>query len=338
MTVELDKIVDRYGKPEDSLIGKLPRVTCGNCRQASGKVCSDHRKKKCQECGNYITDAHMHLDYVGHAEVTRILSEIDPEWSWEPNARDADGGPSLRVLNKTVEMWGKLTLHGVTREGVGSVESGKGDTGKELIGDFLRNAGMRFGIALSLWSKSEWDEPEDATPEAPVLSDAMKAKVKRIQTIYSHLSYQGGDRLAHTREILERPDLGSHNELTEAEMDHLIVLLDAEQKAQPAAEPGTTTTYTDDGSESGVKSVVHVTVPAPARGDTAAEPALPLNEPAGASSDETAEVVRAMSKLPAKAKVALRDWCMDQGIPPAAMSMTPDQQRAVLAHIKEPTT
>ena len=336
MTVELDKIVDRYGKPEDSLIGKLPRVTYGNCRQASSKVCSDHRKKKCQECGNYITDAHMHLDYVGHAEVTRILSEIDPEWSWEPNARDADGGPSLRVLNKTVEMWGKLTLHGVTREGVGSVESGKGDTGKELIGDFLRNAGMRFGIALSLWSKSEWDEPEDATPEAPVLSDAMKAKVKRIQTIYSHLSYQGGDRLAHTREILERPDLGSHNELTEAEMDHLIVLLDAEQKAQPAEVKVDTERMQAEYDKQLERVLSGAT--GPKSGDTAAEPALPLNEPAGASSEGTAEVVQAMSKLPAKAKVALRDWCMDQGIPPAAMSMTPDQQRAVLAHIKEPTS
>jgi hypothetical protein len=29
---------------------------------------------------------------------------------------------------------------------------------KELVGDFLRNASMRFGIALSLWTKQEWED------------------------------------------------------------------------------------------------------------------------------------------------------------------------------------
>jgi hypothetical protein len=42
--------------------------------------------------------------------------------------------------------------------GVGSVRADKPDLDKELIGDFLRNASMRFGICLSLWSKSEWEE------------------------------------------------------------------------------------------------------------------------------------------------------------------------------------
>jgi len=42
--------------------------------------------------------------------------------------------------------------------GVGSVRADKQDLDKELIGDFLRNASMRFGIALSLWSKQDWSD------------------------------------------------------------------------------------------------------------------------------------------------------------------------------------
>lgn len=105
------------------------------------------------------------LDYVGHAEITRILCEIDPEWSWEPAAW-IDGRPATHTqIGKmrmrdgtvreipTVSMWGRLTLCGVTRLAVGSVEGHKADIDKELVSDFLRNAAMRFGVCLALWAK-----------------------------------------------------------------------------------------------------------------------------------------------------------------------------------------
>jgi hypothetical protein len=63
-------------------------------------------------------------------------------------------------------MWGELTVLGQTRLGVGSARHDKPDLDKELIGDFLRNAAMRFGISLSLWSKSEWEE-QQAAPRKP---------------------------------------------------------------------------------------------------------------------------------------------------------------------------
>jgi hypothetical protein len=107
------------------------------------------------------------LDYVGHAEITKILIEIDPEWSWQPVAWE-NGRPATHTqLGKmtkrdgtvlefpTVSMWGYLTLLGVTRIAVGSVEAHKADLDKELVSDFLRNAAMRFGIALALWTKGE---------------------------------------------------------------------------------------------------------------------------------------------------------------------------------------
>lgn len=105
------------------------------------------------------------LPYVGHAEITRILCEIDPEWTWAPAAW-IDGRPATHLqvgkMRKkdgtvvelpTVTMWGHLTLCGVTRTAVGSVEGHKADLDKELVSDFLRNAAMRFGISLALWAK-----------------------------------------------------------------------------------------------------------------------------------------------------------------------------------------
>jgi trans-2-enoyl-CoA reductase len=62
---------------------------------------------------------------------------------------------------------------GQTRLGVGTARHDKADLDKELIGDFLRNAAMRFGICLSLWSKTEWeDQPEGIRPAPKVDTDS----------------------------------------------------------------------------------------------------------------------------------------------------------------------
>lgn len=55
----------------------------------------------------------------------------------------------------------RLTVCGHTRLGDGTCDPIKPDAVKELISDALKNAAMRFGVALSLWSKSEaWTQPE----------------------------------------------------------------------------------------------------------------------------------------------------------------------------------
>lgn len=134
--MNLQDILGKYGIPDPSIVGKLPR----------GGVT---------------------LDFVGHAEITRILIDIDPNWSWEPVAWTTDGRPAITVVNGNAVMWGKLTVLGQTRLGVGTAKHDKADLDKELIGDFLRNAAMRFGICLSLWSKAEWeDQPDAAKPAA----------------------------------------------------------------------------------------------------------------------------------------------------------------------------
>ena len=148
-------------------IGKLPKRTCRNCGNAPGKVCKDHEKKKCQSCGNYMTTAHIDLDYVGHAQVTGRLLEVDPAWTWEPYALDAQGFPAvIEEQNGRRILWIKMTVGGVTRPGVGIVDSAKSEVEKELISDAIRNAAMRFGVALDLWAKGDL-HADDHEPPAP---------------------------------------------------------------------------------------------------------------------------------------------------------------------------
>lgn len=154
----------------DNLVGKLPKVTCFECRKKENRgECKDHRKRKCDECGAWISPAHMHLDYVGHAETTSKLLEADLGWNWEPLAFGPDGLPAYDADGG---LWIKLTVCGVTRLGYGTADNAngfkaRGDIRKEIIGDALRNAAMRFGWALNLWAKTDihdrtpQDEPTD---------------------------------------------------------------------------------------------------------------------------------------------------------------------------------
>jgi len=95
------------------------------------------------------------LDYVGHAAVTDRLLQVDPEWTWEPVAWAANGTPLWAVDGNDAVMWIKLTVAGVTRFGVGICKDNAFELEKQLISDALRNAAMRFGVALDLWSKED---------------------------------------------------------------------------------------------------------------------------------------------------------------------------------------
>ena len=133
-------------------IGKLPRVSCGACRESRDRSCDKHVKSRCGECGSGITSAHIHLDFVGHADATDRFLEVDPDWTWEPMALDARGLPAFDEDNGG--LWIRLSIAGVTRIGYGDADGKRGANAvKEAIGDALRNAGLRFGVALDLWRK-----------------------------------------------------------------------------------------------------------------------------------------------------------------------------------------
>lgn len=105
------------------------------------------------------------LDYVGHAAATHRLLDADPHWNWEPLAMSPDGLPARDADGG---MWIKLTVCGVTRLGYGSAPGKKGgDAIKELIGDAIRNAAMRFGLALDLWHKGDLHAAATVAEAAP---------------------------------------------------------------------------------------------------------------------------------------------------------------------------
>lgn len=119
----------------------------------------DSPKGKCSECGGFHGLPAVHLDYVGHAALTKRLLMVDPHWNWEPVAWTPEGLP---LLDKNGGLWIKLTVCGVTRLGYGHAD-GKagGDAIKEAVGDAMRNSAMRFGAALDLWHKGDLYDAEE---------------------------------------------------------------------------------------------------------------------------------------------------------------------------------
>lgn len=184
----------------------------------------DNEKGKCNECGGWHGLPAVHLDYVGHADLTSRLLEVDPLWTWEPMGLTDQGLPVITVREKIATMWIRLTIAGVTRLGVGSCETNKPDVEKELIGDALRNAAMRFGAALDLWSKSERAAKANEDEESP--------KTKQQREPIVDLSGQVND-LCNTvpgfRDALRavwKKDWGKANSVKESRVHEARALID----------------------------------------------------------------------------------------------------------------
>jgi hypothetical protein len=135
------KMLDSFSPNE---INKLPRYVGAEDKP---------RKSKCNICNGYHGEPSIHLDYVGHAAMTKRLLEVDMNWTWEPFAIGTNGLPQLDADGG---LWIRLTINGVTRIGYGDKGTSRGTQAiKEAIGDALRNAAMRFGGALELWHKGD---------------------------------------------------------------------------------------------------------------------------------------------------------------------------------------
>jgi len=133
----LRKILTDYAVPDPKIVSKLPK--------------------------GGIT-----LDFVGHADITRILIEIDPYWTITPVAFDEAGLPARTKIGNMIQAGFWMTVLETTRYCFGSVEERKQDIGKELVSDAIRNGAMRFGVALSLWTKAEWEDL-GAVPAKPAV-------------------------------------------------------------------------------------------------------------------------------------------------------------------------
>lgn len=130
-------------------ISKLPKPT----QKQTDEVKANFRAGvRCAICGGWHHPDVIHLDYVGHAALTDRLLDCDPAWDWEPLSLYN----GLPVMDQAGGMWIKLTVCGITRLGYGHAGTKTGgDAIKEIIGDALRNAAMRFGAALDLWHKGD---------------------------------------------------------------------------------------------------------------------------------------------------------------------------------------
>ena len=189
------------------------------------------------------------LDYVGHAAVTDRLLTVDPDWSWEPFALTEDGLPAL---DRGGNLWIRLTICGTTRIGVGD-----GKSAKECIGDAIRNAAMRFGVALDLWAKEDLVEfaqaaahrqQPTASPTSPAsprpvpppvdITASLDGEVmvtaeqtELLKALMADLALDGKAMLKAACEITGRK-VASAADLTEIEADLVIAELNA--KGTPA--------------------------------------------------------------------------------------------------------
>jgi hypothetical protein len=232
-------------------ISKRPQVNCYWCTQANkakrGTTCSDHRMAKCAGCGSYITTGHIHLDYVGHAEATDRLLDVDLEWNWEPVAWDQRGLPAF---DDDGGLWVRLTVAGVPRLGYGSADGKRGPNAtKEIIGDAIRNAGMRFGMALNLWAKTDLHADErdsdgerlaahqDVDAEESQDPWASEDELNKIAGGLRALRDVNSAKEAaiELAKILGR-EIGAPNQITQGEAEKVLDVLRKEEQARAKAE------------------------------------------------------------------------------------------------------
>jgi hypothetical protein len=157
----------------------------------------------------------LQLDYVSHAWVTDRLLQVDPLWTWKPLAFTDAGLPAF---DSNGGLWIELTICGVTRYGYGEPQGrDKFDMTKGAIGNAIRNAAMRFGVALDLWAKEAPAENTKATPYAKATKELSTATQKMIERIKVASSLV---------ELSEVVPLIQSGEFTEAEKRNLRLIFD----------------------------------------------------------------------------------------------------------------
>lgn len=233
--------------------GSMDKLPKGVRKNQDG---SDPRPENCTVCGGYHKPAAFHLDYVGHARVTDRLNSVDPLWFWEPYAEDPI--TKLPLLdydsqNRPVGMWMKLHACGKTIIGYGSTEP-KPDAIKELIGDGIRNAAMRLGVALHCWVKGEMESLADSPdslgagtgatkpPDRNEVGQPVITKPQREALIALFDELPEAERKEAKREFLAAFDVTTPNKLTQDRLEgaRLWIAAKVDSYAPPAAPPAAT--------------------------------------------------------------------------------------------------
>lgn len=181
------------------------------------------------------------LDYVGHADVTERLLDVDPEWTWEPVGYTPNGLPAF---DEHGGLWIKLTVCGVTRYGYGEPQGrDEWDKVKGAIGNAIRVAAMRFGVGLHLWQKEapaagnvfdriaakavetalapdEWKRPERANSNGGKLVNEKQVKLVWIKCKEANL-HKTSEQLQALTQLLNR-EVNALDELHTADVDIIV--------------------------------------------------------------------------------------------------------------------
>ena len=162
---------------------------------------------------SYLPKGGVKLAYVGHAALTDRLLDADPAWQWEPLAMSPEGLP---VLDPMGGMWIRLTVCGVTRLGYGHAGAKEGgDAIKEIIGDALRNAAMRFGAALDLWHKGDLHGDDEKPPARPDTKPAAVDMSPKARADKMRVGVAAGDAAGVAETLAKMP---------EADMNEILAL------------------------------------------------------------------------------------------------------------------
>lgn len=228
-------------------IGKLAK---GSKAQTQ---CDKTEKRDCTVCGGWHHPKMIHLDYVGHAALTDRLLDADPHWFWEPLALK-DGLPAY---DESGGLWIKLTVCGVTRLGYGNAQESEykevGSRHKEVIGDALRNAAMRFGAALELWHKGELHAEEE--PKAIV--DKNNSPNKQVER---EIASEG--MLPEVREAIRREAKAIEKDFYEVSGKQGTTRWTAFEKDAGEQEVNLCWSFIDSKVRSGIKKILDSTVTA----------------------------------------------------------------------------
>ncbi len=226
-TIERKEALLKLRAPfEANQISKLPKPT----KAQTDEVKTDFKKGiRCTVCGAWHHKDVVHLDYVGHAAITHRLLDVDPGWNWEPVALDASGLP---LIDKDGGMWIKITICGMTRLGYGDSQGKTGpDAMKERIGDALRNAGMRFGMALDLWHKGVLEmEPERFEPNSAdkwIMKADSAVDIVTLEKVWSEGAV----------DLVEKDDRKAYAEFKDSVKNRKNELLEAADRARTGGQP-----------------------------------------------------------------------------------------------------
>lgn len=176
------------------------------------------RKPFSKEVVGHLPKGGVQLDYVGHAATTDRLLSVDPLYAWDYAMRDEQGNPITQDSEGNLLIL--LTVCGITREGTGD-----GRTHKERIGDAIRNAAMRFGVALDLWTRDEL-ESSTATRAASraQLPKASEQQIEAILEAAKRIDYSN-ERLMKGVAYVSENKAQELDELLEAEAQNLLNIL-----------------------------------------------------------------------------------------------------------------